>query len=149
MAEKIIYTMDYESLVDLFVKSGLEIYPDDPAPEGLLTCIKMIDEETGERLGAAGIVLNQKNEYILRCVAVEEVHRGKGYGIRLVEKVLEEGKLRGAKRIWLTGKVPEFYKKFGFEVVARSEAPFKTKCGECPQYHNGCESEVMVYYYEE
>lgn len=149
MAEKIIYTMDYESLVDLFVKSGLEIYPDDPAPEGLLTCFKMIDEETGERLGAAGIVLNQKNEYILRCVAVEEVHRGKGYGIRLVEKVLEEGKLRGAKRIWLTGKVPEFYKKFGFEVVARSEAPFKTKCGECPQYHNGCESEVMVYYYEE
>lgn len=149
MAEKIIYTMDYESLVDLFVKSGLEIHPDDPAPEGLLTCIKMIDEETGERLGAAGIVLNQKNEYILRCVAVEEVHRGKGYGIRLVEKVLEEGKLRGAKRIWLTGKVPEFYKKFGFEVVARSEAPFKTKCGECPQYHNGCESEVMVYYYEE
>ena len=145
MAEKIIYTMDYESLV----KSGLEIYPDDPAPEGLLTCFKMIDEETGERLGAAGIVLNQKNEYILRCVAVEEVHRGKGYGIRLVEKVLEEGKLRGAKRIWLTGKVPEFYKKFGFEVVARSEAPFKTKCGECPQYHNGCESEVMVYYYEE
>ena len=149
MAEKIIYTMDYDSLVDLFVKSGLEIYPDDPAPEGLLTCFKMIDEETGERLGAAGIVLNQKNEYILRCVAVEEVHRGKGYGIRLVEKVLEEGKLRGAKRIWLTGKVPEFYKKFGFEVVARSEAPFKTKCGECPQYHNGCESEVMVYYYEE
>lgn len=149
MAEKIVYTMDYESLVDLFVKSGLEIYPDDPAPEGLLTCFKMIDEETGERLGAAGIVLNQKNEYILRCVAVEEVHRGKGYGIRLVEKVLEEGKLRGAKRIWLTGKVPEFYKKFGFEVVARSEAPFKTKCGECPQYHNGCESEVMVYYYEE
>ena len=149
MAETIIYTMDYESLVDLFVKSGLEIYPDDPAPEGLLTCFKMIDEETGERLGAAGIVLNQKNEYILRCVAVEEVHRGKGYGIRLVEKVLEEGKLRGAKRIWLTGKVPEFYKKFGFEVVARSEAPFKTKCGECPQYHNGCESEVMVYYYEE
>ena len=149
MAEKIIYTMDYESLVDLFGKSGLEIYPDDPAPEGLLTCFKMIDEETGERLGAAGIVLNQKNEYILRCVAVEEVHRGKGYGIRLVEKVLEEGKLRGAKRIWLTGKVPEFYKKFGFEVVARSEAPFKTKCGECPQYHNGCESEVMVYYYEE
>ena len=141
--------MDYESLVDLFVKSGLEIYPDDPAPEGLLTCFKMIDEETGERLGAAGIVLNQKNEYILRCVAVEEVHRGKGYGIRLVEKVLEEGKLRGAKRIWLTGKVPEFQKKFGFEVVARSEAPFKTKCGECPQYHNGCESEVMVYYYEE
>ncbi len=147
MAEKIIYTMDYESLVDLFVRSGLEIHPDDPAPEGLLTCFKMIDETTGELLGAAGICLNHKQEYILRCVAVEEVHRGKGYGIKLVNKVMEEGRARGASRIWLTGKVPEFYKKFGFKVVARSEAPFKTKCGECPQYHNGCESEVMVYYY--
>lgn len=147
MSEKIIYTMDYESLKDLFIKSGLEIHWEDPAPEGLLTCFKMIDEETGERLGAAGIVLNEKNEYILRCVAVEEKHRGKGYGIRLVNKVLAEGKMRGAKRIWLTGKVPEFYKKFGFKVVKRSDAPFKTKCGECPQYHNGCESEVMVYYY--
>ena len=147
MAEKIIYTMDYESLKDLFIKSGLEIHWEDPAPEGLLTCFKMIDEETGERLGAAGIVLNEKNEYILRCVAVEEKHRGKGYGIQLVNKVLEEGRMRGATRIWLTGKVPEFYKKFGFAVAKRSDAPFKTKCGECPQYHNGCESEVMVYYY--
>ena len=147
MTEKIIYTMDYESLKDLFIKSGLEIHWEDPAPEGLVTCFKMIDEETGERLGAGGLVLNEKNEYILRCVAVEEEHRGKGYGIQLVNKVLEEGKMRGAKRIWLTGKVPEFYKKFGFTVAKRSDAPFKTKCGECPQYHNGCESEVMVYYY--
>lgn len=147
MTGKILYTMDYFSLVDLFIKSGLEIHPDDPAPEGLVTCFKMIDEETGERLGAAGLVLNQKNEYILRCVAVEEEHRGKGYGIQLVNKVLEEAKMRGAKRIWLTGKVPEFYKKFGFKIAKRSDAPFKTKCGECPQYHNGCESEVMVFYY--
>ena len=78
MVEKIIYTMDYESLKDLFIKSGLEIYEEDPAPEGLVTCFKLIDEETGERLGAAGLVLNHKNEYILRCVAVEEKHRGKG-----------------------------------------------------------------------
>lgn len=147
MAGKIVYTMDYESLKDLFIKSGLEIHWEDPAPEGLLTCFRLEDEETGERLGAAGIVLNDKNEYILRCVAVEEEHRGKGYGIQLVNKVLEEGKMRGATRIWLTGKVPEFYKKFGFTIAKRSDAPFKTKCGECPQYHNGCESEVMVYYY--
>ena len=85
MAEKIIYTMDYESLKDLFIKSGLEIHEEDPAPEGLVTCFKLIDEETGKRLGAAGLVLNHKNEYILRCVAVEEEHRGKG-----VDKILHD-----------------------------------------------------------
>lgn len=146
--EKIIDTMDYKSLVMLFVRAGLEIHPEDPAPEGLITCFKMIDETTNECLGASGLVLNQNGEYILRCVAVEEKYRGNGYGIRLVNRVLEEARNRGAKRIWLTGKVPQFYKKFGFRVVSRSEAPFQTKCGECPQYHNGCESEVMVYDYE-
>jgi len=60
--------MDYESLKDLFIKSGLEIHWEDPAPEGLLTCFKLIDEETGERLGAAGIVLNQKNEMCSRSM---------------------------------------------------------------------------------
>ena len=36
MEEKMIETMDYGSLVDLFVKSGLEIHPDDPAPDGMV-----------------------------------------------------------------------------------------------------------------
>ncbi len=160
MAEKIIATMDYDSLKDLFVKSGLEIHMEDPAPARLITCYKLYDEETGERLGAAGLAYCEDmreemirsgeslaDEFVLRCVAVEEEHRGKGYGIQLVQRVMDDAKEMGAKRIWLTGKVPEFYKKFGFEIVSRDTAPFKTKCGECPQYHNGCESEVMVYYY--
>lgn len=70
-----------------------------------------------------------------------------GYGRKLVEAVTAEAVRLGAKRIWLTAKVPEFYKKFQFQVAPREEAPFVSKCGECPQYHNGCESEVMVYYF--
>lgn len=141
-------TMDYEALVDLFVRAGLEIDPEEPAPEGLVTCFELMDEANGKRLGASGLVF-EHGEYIMRCVAVEDGYRGQGYGVRLVQCVLDEAKSLGAKRIWLTGKVPEFYKKFGFRVVARDEAPFKTKCGECPQYHNGCESEVMVYIFIE
>jgi len=36
-------TMDYESMVDLFVRSGLEISPEDPRPEGLITCFELVD----------------------------------------------------------------------------------------------------------
>ena len=110
MAEKIIETMDYGSLVDLFVKSGLEIHPDDPVPDGLLTCFRLEDEITGERYGAAGLCFDAE-EYILRCVAVEEAQRGRGYGIRLVDAVMKKAEEMGAVRIWLTAKVPEFYPK--------------------------------------
>lgn len=136
-------TMDYEALVDLFVRAGLEISPKDPRPEGFLTCFELLDEKSGRRIGASGLCCDHR-EYILRCVAVEEEFRGKGYGTRLVRAVMDEAGRRGAKRLWLTAKVPEFYERFGFGVVSREEAPFVTKCIECSQYHNGCESEVMV-----
>lgn len=139
-------TMNYEALVDLFVRSGLEISPEDPRPEGLLTCFELLDEVSGRRVGASGLCRDH-GEYILRCVAVEEEYRGKGYGTCLVRAVMNEAERSGAGRIWLTAKVPEFYKRFGFRVVPREEAPFVAKCAECPQYHNGCESEVMVLYF--
>lgn len=135
--------MEYETLVDLFVRSGLEINPEDPRPEGLITCFELFDEESGRRIGASGICRDH-GEYVLRCVAVEEEFRGRGYGMQLVRAVIDEAEQSGAKRLWLTAKVPKFYEKFGFRVVPREEAPFVTKCVECPQYHNGCESEVMV-----
>lgn len=86
MAEKIIETMDYGSLVDLFVKSGLEIHPDDPAPDGMVTCFRLEDEITGELYGAAGLCFDAK-EYILRCVAVEEAQRGKGSEVMVYDYV--------------------------------------------------------------
>ncbi|MDE6938031.1 MAG: GNAT family N-acetyltransferase [Lachnospiraceae bacterium] len=136
-------TMEYEALVDLFVRAGLEISPEDPRPEGLITCFELLDEKDGRRIGASGLCLS-RGEYVLRCVAVEEGFRGMGYGTRLVRAVMDEAEQLGAERLWLTAKVPKFYEKFGFQVTPREEAPFVTKCVECPQYHNGCESEVMV-----
>ncbi len=136
-------TMDYDSMVDLFVRSGLEIDSKEPAPEGLVTCFELLDE-SGIRQAAGGLCFD-KGEYILRCVAVEEKQRGKGYGVQMVRRIIEEAEALGASTIWLTAKVPGFYRKFGFQVVPREEAPFVTKCGECPQYHNGCDSEVMKY----
>ena len=138
-------TMEYEALVDLFVRSRLEISPEDPCPEGLITCFEMFDDKSGRRIGASGLCCDH-GEYVLRCVAVEEGLRGNGYGTQLVRAVIDEAERLGAKKLWLTAKVPQFYKRFGFQVVSRKEAPFVTKCVECPQYHNGCDSEVMVLY---
>lgn len=142
MKEKIVYTMDYKSLVDLFVRAELEIDPEEPQPDGLLTCLELVDEDTGERYGAAGLVFD-KGVYIVRCVAVEEAYRGLGFGKKLVEAAMKEAIRRGAEEMWLTAKVPQFYEKFGFVVVPMDDAPFETKCRTCIQYRNGCDSEVM------
>lgn len=143
MADKVIKrTMDYRKLVPLFIKAGLEIHEEDPTPEGLVTCFEMLDEETGELIGASGLVYDN-DLYIVRCIAVDEKYRGNGYGRVLVEIVLEELEKLQAKEAWLTGKIPKFYEKFGFEVVDRSVAPRISNCQECPQFHNGCESEIM------
>lgn len=146
MSEKMIYTVEYDSLIDLCIRSGLELDPEEPVPEGLVACIGLVDSDTGKIYGVGGLCYN--GEYVLRCIAVEEAYRGKGYGRRLVETLMEEAGKRGAEKIWLTAKVPDFYKKFGFHIVSREKAPFTTKCGECPQYHNGCDSEVMVYEFQ-
>ncbi len=82
--------MDYESMVDLFVRSGLEISPEDPRPDGLITCFELVDVQENRRIGASGLCCDA-DEYILRCVAVEEEFRGMGYGRKLVEAVTADG----------------------------------------------------------
>ncbi len=135
-------TMDYKKLVSLFVTAGLEIHPEDPAPSGLVCCFELLDKDTGELIGASGLV-HENELFIIRCVAVQERYRGNHYGKYLVQMALEEAKSMHAKEAWLTAKIPEFYKKLGFEIVARNDAPHISDCQNCPQFQTTCHSEIM------
>ncbi len=44
--------------------------------------------------------------------------------------------------IW-SRELPEFFRKYGFETVAREEAPNFFECLTCPQYGKTCHPEVM------
>lgn len=138
---KIIKSMNFEELLPLCIRSGLEMKPDEKAPEGLMFCLEMYDED--KRVACAALV--DKGEfYLVRAVAVEEDYRGQGLGRRIIEVLLQEAETLGRKEVMLTAKVPGFYQKLGFEIVAREEAPASfTECLHCPQFHNGCDSEIM------
>lgn len=139
---KIKKSMNFKDMLSMFIEAGLEFKPDDPDPEGLLVCFELIDKASGKRIGG-GSLAKACGEYLIRSVAIEKAYRGRGLGKLLVEYMIEEAKEWDAKRLLLTAKVPGFYQKLGFEVIPRGEAPPISNCTACPQFHHGCDSEIM------
>lgn len=135
-------SMNFKDMLPMFIEEGLEFKPDDPDPEGLLVCFEMMDAASGERIGG-GSLAKAYGEFLIRSVAVKKAYQGKGLGKKLVEYMIEEAKSWDAKRLLLTAKVPGFYKKLGFTVIPREDAPPISDCTSCPQFHNGCDSEIM------
>lgn len=140
MKFNIIETKEYFPLVPMYIEAGLEINIDDPKPEGIVLCLKMMDVDN---LVGCATLTEINGEYIIKCVAINKEYQGKGLGSILVNKVIEKVKDRKGKRVLLTAKVPEFYKKLGFEIISREEAPYESDCINCHRFHNGCESEIM------
>lgn len=138
----IVKSINYFDLVPLFIQEGLELKAEDPAPEGLFSCFEVWDNEKACLMGGAAICL-QDGVYVLKYVAIDKSYQGLGLGRIIMDYVVSESANHGAKQLYLTAKVPGFYTKLGFEIISRKDAPIKTKCFTCPQFHNGCESEVM------
>ena len=139
---QVLLSDSYKEMIPMFIEEGLEIEPDSEVPEGLLTCLEVKDTETGQRLGEASLVYD-KDVFILKTVAVKKEFQGRGLGRLLVQRAEAEARKRGAQCLYLNAKVPEFYKKLGFEIIRRDDAPDISDCQNCHRYHNGCESEIM------
>lgn len=140
---KIIQSMNYEEMIPMFIEAGLKMEADEQRPEGLLTCYELIDNNTEKRVGGASLAYIS-GEYVIKTVAIKKTYQGKGLGTELVNVIIQDAKERGATRIYLSAKVPQFYKTLGFTVVPSDEAPNISTCHLCYRYHNGCDSEIMM-----
>jgi amino-acid N-acetyltransferase len=75
---------------------------------------------------------------LLRSVAVAASERGKGLGVELVSRVLDRARAGGIREVvLLTETAAAFFPRFGFELIARDEAPDAVKAsvefrGACP-----------------
>ncbi len=94
--------------------------------------------------GAATLAARQ-GEYILDGIAVDSKHRGEFLGTKLLDKVVGEIKARGGSRLFLVARAPEFFRAYGFRIVARDDAPMFFECFGCEQYNVKCFPEVMRY----
>lgn len=133
---------DYEKLSYFFQNNGLEVEPGIKKPEYVLKCWECEDQTSHKLIGGAAIE-KRDGEFVVSDVAVDINYRKGNIGTQLMNTVETEIIHMGGKEAWLVAKVPEFYLKLGWKVVAREKAPDISNCFSCTKYGNECNPEVM------
>ncbi|MDF2633606.1 MAG: family acetyltransferase [Pelosinus sp.] len=94
-------------------------------PEKDIEYVKLKDDDIGRHFGlfvsdelvsVISIFANRSSVQFRKFATLQEL-QGKGYGTMLLNFVLEEAKIRGAKIIWCNARKSkmDFYKRFGLE----------------------------------
>jgi amino-acid N-acetyltransferase len=103
------------------------------------------DEETGKVVGCCALQFCWEDLAEIRSVAVAPDHGHRNIGRELVENAIQEAKAFHIKKLFLLTYKPEFFKKFGFDLIERSELPLKiwTDCIACVKYPD-CDEIAMI-----
>ena len=134
-------TEEYERLVPFFIENELEFSEEDPTPTDLVRCWEAVEE--GRLIG--GFVLARRDgEFICDGIAVDPASRRQQLGRALLRLGMKEAQAQGAERMYLVARAPGFFRREGFETVAREAAPNFFECLTCDQYGVSCHPEVMV-----
>jgi amino-acid N-acetyltransferase len=81
----------------------------------------------------------------IRSLAVETDHRGRGIATRLVDACIEEARSFDLARLFCLTFKPDFFERFGFTRIERSELPLKiwSDCMLCVRFPD-CEGIAMM-----
>ena len=81
----------------------------------------------------------------VRSLVVDEAHERRGLGRQLVERVTDEARRIGLKRLMALTYVPTFFHKLGFQTVSMDTLPEKVwgVCVKCYKYNNCDETAVL------
>lgn len=83
----------------------------------------LVAELDGEIVGCVGLELYGAHS-LLRSLAVAKEHHKQGLGTRLTQEIIAQASSLGSKEIvLLTTTAENFFRRFGFEKIAREEAP--------------------------
>ena len=104
-----------------------------------------IYDEDGKVLGASALHIVWEDLAEVRSVAVAEEAGRRGIGSQVVGACLDEARALGLKRIFCLTYKPEFFGKFGFRVVDKSELPHKVwgDCIKCVKFPD-CDENAMI-----
>jgi amino-acid N-acetyltransferase len=105
-------------------------------------------DETLVARGAGGVVGSVALEIyedgaLLRSVAVDPGARGMGLGVRLTDAAVERARARGVTALYLlTTTAEQFFPKFGFETIGRTEVPPGVR--QSVEFTSACPSSATV-----
>ncbi|HEY6871469.1 MAG TPA: N-acetyltransferase [Geobacteraceae bacterium] len=104
-----------------------------------------ICEEEGKLLGTAALHIVWEDLAEIRSVAVSEEAGRKGIGTELVRACIDEAREIGLKRVFCLTYKPNFFGKFGFRIVDKSELPHKVwgDCMKCVKFPD-CDEIAMI-----
>ena len=104
-----------------------------------------ICEEEGKLLGTAALHIVWEDLAEIRSVAVSEEAGRKGVGTLLVQACIDEGRAIGLKRLFCLTYKPDFFGRFGFRIVDKSELPHKVwgDCMKCVKFPD-CDEIAMI-----
>lgn len=135
-------SLNYQELLPLFKEAGLEVELNEPDPKGLLMCFEVVEKNSNEIIGAASII-NNKSNYQIKTFAITKPYQGRGIGRYLLEKMLDELREWGAKKVFLVAKEPAFYEKIGFIESSIDINEISYDCGECENLNRTCFPKIM------
>ncbi|MCX7624918.1 MAG: N-acetyltransferase [Candidatus Sumerlaeaceae bacterium] len=106
-----------------------------------------IVEEDGKIVACAAIHVTWDDLAELKSVAVAPEAQGRGYGKLVVNRCLDEARELGLRRVFALTYKPEFFAKFGFQIIDRSMLPHKVwgECIKCRKFPNCNETAMMCY----
>ncbi|MDD5614219.1 MAG: N-acetyltransferase [Candidatus Omnitrophica bacterium] len=81
----------------------------------------------------------------IKSLVVDDDFKGKDIGGSLVKMALGEAEEYRIKKVFVLTFIPDYFKKFGFKVVDKSELPHKiwAECINCPKFPD-CNEEAMI-----
>jgi amino-acid N-acetyltransferase len=81
----------------------------------------------------------------VRSLVVDEAHEGRGLGRLLVERIADEARAIGLRRLMALTYVPAFFSKLGFRIVEKDTLPEKVwgVCVKCYKYNQCDETAVL------
>ena len=102
-------------------------------------------EEGGKLMGACALHIMWEDLAEIRSVAVAEEAGRQGIGTRLVQSCLDEARALGLKKVFCLTYKPDFFGRFGFTIVDKSELPQKVwrDCVNCVKFPD-CDEIAMV-----
>ena len=82
----------------------------------------------------------------VRSLAVEDEFKRRGFGKLLVQRLVQEARTLGLRRLMALTYVPPFFHKLGFKTVAKETLPEKVWgiCVKCYKFNNCDETAVLL-----